>query len=82
MHEIVILAKDENGEFKKRIREGIQKECDITLKLLPCFIQEIYKTWCDKCENDREDGCKKSLCIEYDDLEYIFIDHYWDQGER
>lgn len=78
MHEIVILAKDENGEFKKRIRDGIKEECNITLKLLPCFIQEIYKTWCDKCENDREDGCKKSLCIEYDDLEYIFIDHYWD----
>lgn len=74
MNEIVILAKDENGKFTKKIRGGIREECDITFKLLPCFIQEIYKIWCDKCEDDRVS--KKSLHIEYDDLEYIFID--WD----
>lgn len=78
-NEIVILAKDENGEFKKRIREGTKEECDITYKLLPVFIKEIYKTWCDKCNDDRcWDGCKKSLHIEYDDLEYRFIEHFWD----
>ena len=78
MHEIVILAPDENGNYTKRIREGIQEECNITLKLLPCFIQDIYKCWCDKCDEDGDDWCKKTLRVIFDDLEYMFIDHYWD----
>lgn len=78
MHEIKIYAKDENGEFKKIIREGIQEECNITIKLLPCFIQEIYKIWCDKCDDDRISECKKILTVIFDDLEYKFIEHYWD----
>lgn len=78
MHEIIIFAKDENGAFKKKIREGIQEECNITYKLLPVFIQDIYKCWCDKCNEERDNGCKKTLTIIFDDLEYMFIEHYWD----
>lgn len=79
MHEIMIFAKDENGKFTKIVRQGIQEECNITIKLLPCFIQEIYKTWCDKCDYDNyRNFCKKTLRVEYDDLQYIFIEHYWD----
>ena len=76
MLEIKIFAKDENQNFTKIIREGIHKDFDITYKLLPNCIKEIFETWCNNAPTI--EGLKITASIIYDDLEYTFIDHYWD----